>query len=74
MRKARSRLVNFRATDDELDQLRVSCQRHGAGYLYTLAREVMLDTLNTKRANPSTKLAALGGRLSAHEFSLSLLD
>ena len=73
MQKVRSRLVNFRVTDEELEQLRISCQRHGANCLSAFAREIMLNTLNAKRANPAGKLAALDRRLSALEVSLSLL-
>ena len=73
MQKSRSRLVNFRVTDDEFEQLRISCHRHGANGLSAFVRDVMLNTLAAKPANPAGKLAVIERRLSVLEMTLSLL-
>src|SRR5450759_4168274 len=43
MEKVRGRLVNFRVTDDEFEQLKTACDRQGARCLSAFARKIMLN-------------------------------
>jgi hypothetical protein len=71
MQKARDRFINFRVTDDEFEQLKLACDRHGARCLSAFARKVILNTPNTNGENFADKLAALDQRLSTLEGSMS---
>lgn len=42
MQKVRTRLVNFRVSDEEFKQLQTACKKHGARCLSEFARTVML--------------------------------
>jgi hypothetical protein len=73
MQKVRARLVNFRVTDDEFEQLKTACDRHGARCLSAFARKVMLSAPDANTEDLDRKLAVLDRRLSALEVSLSRL-
>jgi hypothetical protein len=74
MLKVRSRLVNIRVTDDEFQELKIACDRHGARCMSAFARKVILSTPNPISENCSVKLAALDRRLAVLEVSLSRLS
>ena len=73
MQKARGRLVNFRVTDDEFEQLKSACDRQGARCLSAFARQVMLSPPDGSTGDYDRKLAAFDRRLSTLEVSLSRL-
>jgi hypothetical protein len=73
MLKARGRFVNFRVTDDEFEQLKIACDRHGSPCLSAFARKVILNTPIASVGDFADKLAALHGRLSILEVSMSRL-
>ena len=73
MEKVRGRLVNFRVTDDEFEQLKIACDRQGARCLSAFARKMMLNATNANGENLADKLAVLDRRLSILEDSLSRL-
>ena len=51
MEKVRGRLVNFRVTDDEFEQLKIACDRQGARCLSAFARKMMLNATNANGEN-----------------------
>jgi hypothetical protein len=73
MQKVRGRLVNFRVTDDEFEQLKTACDRQGARCLSAFARKVMLSAPDAHAEDYDRKLAVLDRRLSTLEVSLSRL-
>ena len=73
MQKARGRLVNFRVTEDEFEQLKSACDRHGARCFSDFARHVMLSPPNANIGDYDHKLAVLDRRISLIEVSLSRL-
>jgi hypothetical protein len=73
MLKARGRFVNFRVTEDEFVELKAACDRHGASCLSAFARKVILNTPSAAGGDFADKLAALQGRLSILEVSMSRL-
>ena len=73
MQKVRGRLVNFRVTDDEFEQLKQSCDRQGERCLSAFARKIMLSAPPASREEFADQLAALDRRLSTLEVSLSRL-
>ena len=73
MQKARGRLVNFRVTDDEFEQLKSACDRQGARCLSAFARQIMLSPTDGNADDYDRKLAAFDRRLSTLEVSLSRL-
>jgi len=73
MQKVRGRLVNFRVTDDEFEQLKVACDRHGARCLSAFARKLMLSATGDNDENPTDKLRELERRLCILEDSISRL-
>lgn len=73
MQKIRSRLVNFRVTDDEFRQLKDASDRQGARCLSAFARKMVLSTFNTEGESVADRLLALDHRLTALEDSLSRL-
>jgi hypothetical protein len=70
MQKVRGRLVNFRVTDDEFEQLKTACDRQGARCLSAFARKVMLSAPDALAEDYDRKLAVLDRRLSTLEVSL----
>jgi hypothetical protein len=73
MQNVRGKLVNFRVTDDEFNQLKMACDRHGARCLSAFARKMVLSTFNTDGENVADSLLALDRRLTTLEDSLSRL-
>lgn len=75
MLKTRTRLVNFRVTDEEFAQLRSASDRQGARCLSDFARSVILGQANHPAVSPGEdeRLVALEMRLSALERSMPLL-
>ena len=73
MQKVRARLVNFRVTDDEFQQLRLACDRQGERCLSAFARRVMLNAPEANTQEIASQLADLDRRLSTLEVSLSRL-
>jgi hypothetical protein len=67
MRKIRTRLVNFRVTDEELEQLKVAADRQGARCLSDFARSVMFG------GSYDDRLLSLDQRLSGLERSMARL-
>ena len=51
MQKVRSRLVNFRVTDDEFRQLKDASDRQGARCLSAFARKMVLSTFKCEGEN-----------------------
>ncbi len=78
MFRLRSRIVNFRVTDEELEQLKTASALRGSRCLSDYARSVILETANV----PSTpahdgcdsKIVSLEQRLEALESSLQNLQ
>ena len=73
MQKARGRLVNFRVTEDEFEQLKSRCDSQGARCFSDFARHLMLHPPDANSDSYDRKLAALDRRLSTIEVSLSRL-
>jgi hypothetical protein len=73
MQKVRARLVNFRVTDDEFQQLKLACDRQGERCLSAFARKVMLSVPEANPQEIATQLAEFDRRLSTLEVSLSRL-
>jgi hypothetical protein len=73
MQKVRGRLVNFRVTDDEFQQLKQACDRHGERCLSAFARKVMLSVPEANPQEIASQLANFDRRLSTLEVSLSRL-
>ena len=73
MPKLRSRLVNFRVTDDEFQQLKTACDRHGNRCLSAFGRELTLNTSNPEGRNFAHQLAALDRLLTTLQVSMSSL-
>jgi len=73
MQKIRDRLVNFRVTDDEFEQLKLASSQHGARCLSAFARNMMLNTTTGQSENLPYQVVALDRRLTALEDSLSRL-
>ena len=66
MEKVRGRLVNFRVTDDEFEQLKIACDRQGARCLSAFARKMMLNATN---ANGENARRQTGGTRSSSFYS-----
>ena len=73
MQKVRSRLVNFRVTDDEFQQLKDASDRHGARCLSAFARNMVLSAGAVEGGKQIDELASLGHRLSILEESMARL-
>ena len=73
MQKLRTRLVNFRVTNEEFERLKVACERHGARCLSDFARTVMLGSPAVDGESFGTKLAQLDRRVAGLEVSMSRL-
>lgn len=72
MLRTRTRLVTFRVTDDELDRLKIACDRQGARCLSDFARSAMLSILLNSESL-SDKMVHLDRRIFALEASMSRL-
>jgi hypothetical protein len=73
MEKVRGRLVNFRVTDDEFEQLKIACDRQGARCFSAFARKMMLNASSADPENLVDRMAVLDRRLSILEDSMSRL-
>jgi hypothetical protein len=73
MQKVRTRIVNFRVTEEEFEQLRSACDRQGARCLSDFARSAMLASPNLDPESVVSKLVVLEGRLASLETSVSRL-
>lgn len=67
---ARSRLVNFRLTPAEMENLRVACLLHGARNMSDFARSAVLQSVEVQ-VHPESQLAE---RFTHVEVRLSELD
>ncbi len=74
MQKVRNHLVNFRVTEEELEQLKNACDRQGARCLSHFVRDVMFQTslldaesVANKVTNLDRRVAALENRLPSNE-------
>lgn len=73
MQKLRTRLVNFRVSDEEFKQLKLACNKHGARCLSDFARSVMLAPPGLRVEAFSTTIVELDRRVAALESSLAQL-
>jgi hypothetical protein len=73
MSKARTRLVNFRVTDEEFERLKNDSGLQGARCLSDFARSLMLGQPNLHPASGSydDKLLSFDRRLAALEHSMT---
>lgn len=69
MQKIRSRLINFRVTDEELEQLKAAATVQGSRCLSEFARLVMLGTATGAPVSES-----LDGKLSLFDHRLNVLE
>jgi hypothetical protein len=69
VQKIRSRLVNFRVTDEELEQLKAAASVQGSRCLSEFARLVMLGTATGAQFPES-----LNGKLSLFDRRLNVLE
>jgi len=72
MLRTRTRLVTFRLTDDELERLKIACDRQGARCLSDFARSTMLSSLVSSEST-SDKMLDQERRILALEASMSRL-
>ena len=72
MQRVRSRLINFRVTDEELEQLKAAANIQGSRCLSEFARLVMLGTAN--RAPAPAVSESLDGKLSLFDRRLNILE
>lgn len=73
MQRPRTRLVNFRVSDDEFNQLRRACSKQGARCLSDFARTVMLTAPTAVQHPLATSMAALEDRVAALDASMRQL-
>ena len=73
MQKIRTRLVNFRVTDDEFAQLKSASDRHGARCLSEYARSSMLTDPSDDPESVISKVVVLERRIATLETSMSRL-
>ena len=75
MPQLRTRLVNFRVTDEEFERLKTASGRQGARCLSDFARSVMLGQPNLRPLSGSydDKLLGFDRRLAAVEHSIARL-
>lgn len=67
MQKVRNRLVNFRVTQEEFEQLKNACDSQGARCLSDFVRNVMLSSPSIDPESVVTKVVTLDRRVSALE-------
>lgn len=68
--KARSRLVNFRLTQEEMENLRIACLLRGARNVSDFARSAVLGAVQTQM-QPELQIH---GRFSSIEVKLTEID
>ena len=79
MYKLRSRIVNFRVTDEELERLQTASAIRGSRCLSDFARSVILETANASPANTpqesvEPRILSLEQRLDALESNFQTLQ
>ena len=80
MQKTRSRVINFRVTDDEFNRLKTASNMGGARCLSEYARDVLMQSLDGRADHKSggaggqDKLLTLELRVGLVELSLSRLE
>jgi hypothetical protein len=72
VQKVRSRLINFRVTDEELDQLKTAASVQGSRCLSEFARFVMLGTATGAQFHAVPE--SLDGKLSLFDQRLNVLE
>src|ERR1035437_8185908 len=72
VQKVRSRLINFRVTDEELEQLKTAATVQGARCLSEFARLVMLGTATGAQSPAAPE--SLDGKLSLLDRRLNVLE
>jgi hypothetical protein len=65
--RPRTRLVNFRLSDDEFDRLRASCALHGSRSISEFARTSVLERMET---NPNVAFGSQSGGTQNRMFQL----
>ena len=73
MYKIRSRLVNFRVTDEEMERLKSASALHGSRCLSDFARSIMLSSA-TSHVSASTDESLVEDRLVSMECRLARLE
>jgi hypothetical protein len=73
VQKIRSRLINFRVTDEELEQLKAAATLQGSRCLSEFARLVMLGTAGGSQESPDGKLSQVDRRLNVLEANVTRL-
>lgn len=73
MQKVRTRLVSFRVTDEEFEQLKTACDRQGARCLSDFARNSMLTNPTLDPEKVVSKVVVLERRIVNLETSMSRL-
>ena len=71
MYKVRRRLINFRVTDDEFEQLKAAASLQGCRCLSEFARSVMLGSANGQLSPAS---AAVDSQMNLFDRRLSVLE
>jgi hypothetical protein len=80
VQKTRSRVINFRVTDDEFNRLKTASNQGGARCLSEYARDVLMQSLDGRAEQKSgatggqEKLLTLELRVGLVELSLSRLE
>ena len=64
MQKIRNRLVNFRVTEEEFEQLKSACDHQGARCLSHFVRDVMLSNPNFNPETMATRVVSLDRRIT----------
>lgn len=72
MQKVRSRLINFRVTDEELEQLKTAATVQGSRCLSEFARLVMLGTATNAQLSVATE--SMDGKLTLFDRRLNVLE
>jgi hypothetical protein len=72
VQKVRSRLINFRVTDEELEQLKTAATVQGSRCLSEFARLVMLGTATGAQSPAAPE--SLDGKLSLFDRRLNVLE
>jgi hypothetical protein len=74
--KPRNRLVNFRLSDEELENLRLACAAQGARSLSDFARAAVLRAVETspaEQAQAQSQIAALDQKVQALQLQVITL-
>ncbi len=67
MQKVRNHLVNFRVTEEELEQLKSACDRQGARCLSHFVRNAVLSSPDLDAGGVSAQVLMLDRRVTALE-------